>query len=533
MTATDPDPDLAEARRLAAIAGPRPEELPSPREPRRVADVLLVRQFRQEGHPTLRRWRGTYWTWHGSRWVETEDQAMRKVVYDFTENATYIDTKGKAQPWAPTTRKVTDVLDAAAAASHLDATVHAPAWLRRPTGAHPARELVACENGLLHVGTRDLGDHDPRLLNLTSVPFAFDAHAPAPRRWLDFLTELWPDDPDSIAALQEYAGYIISGRTDLQKILLMVGPTRAGKGVIARVLKNLVGDGNYAGPTLASLGTNFGLSPLIGKPLAIISDARLGGASTAQVVERLLSVSGEDTLDIDRKYREPWTGTLPTRFLIISNELPRFGDASGAIANRFVVLVLRHSVLGRENPNLTNELLPELPGILNWALDGLARIQAAGRFSEPAASRDSILALQDLVSPVAAFVRDRCKPEPGAETLVKHVYDEWKVWAEDNGHRATTAQTFGRDLRAAVPGLRITRPRTDDDRRDRWYQGLALVQTNNGPDRGPLRTTTPDAPLVHDGPQSNPLLTHTGTCVACGEPCPAWMTCHPTCPVPS
>ena len=60
-----------------------------------------------------------------------------------------------------------------------------------------------------------------------------------------------------------------------------------------------------------------------------------------QVVERLLSISGEDTLTIDRKYRDPWTGQLPTRFLVISNELPRFGDASGAIATRFVMLTLR------------------------------------------------------------------------------------------------------------------------------------------------------------------------------------------------
>lgn len=43
------------------------------------------------------------------------------------------------------------------------------------------------------------------------------------------------------------------------------------------MLSALVGAGNVAGPTLASLGTNFGLSPLLGKPLAVVSDARLGG----------------------------------------------------------------------------------------------------------------------------------------------------------------------------------------------------------------------------------------------------------------
>lgn len=462
--------------------------LPSPREPQRAAHALLEDRHRTDGHLTVLRWRGSYWAWVGTRWTEIEDQAMRKAVYDFTQEAVYIDSKGDEQPWAPTTRKVTDVLDALAAATHLPATVHAPAWLSRPDGAPPARELVACQNGLLHVGTRGLAAHDPRLLNLSAVPFAYDADAPQPARWFTFLGQLWPDDPESISALQEFLGYIISGRTDLQKILLMVGPTRAGKGVIARVVKHLVGEGNYAGPTLASLGTNFGLSPLIGTPLGIISDARLGGANTSQVVERLLSISGEDTLDIDRKYRDPWTGTLPTRFVIVSNELPRFGDASGAIAGRFVVLALRNSFLGREDPALTSSLIPELPGILNWALDGLARLQERGHFSEPSTSRDATLALQDLVSPVAAFVRDCCTAEPGADAPVKEVYGEWVRWAETNGHRSTSAQTFGRDLRAVVPGLQVVQPR-DGERRTRWYQGLRLG-TDNGEDRVPPRATS-------------------------------------------
>ena len=77
------------------------------------------------------------------------------------------------------------------------------------------------------------------------------------------------------------------------------------------MLEALVGHGNHAGPTFASLATNFGLSPLVGKPLAVISDARLGGANAHQVVERLLTISGEDLLTVDRKYREPWTGQLP------------------------------------------------------------------------------------------------------------------------------------------------------------------------------------------------------------------------------
>ena len=65
---------------------------------------------------------------------------------------------------------------------------------------------------------------------------------------------------------------------------------------------------NYAGPTLASLGTNFGLQGLLGKTVAVISDARLSHRTdTAIVVERLLAISGEDAVAIDRKFKEPIT----------------------------------------------------------------------------------------------------------------------------------------------------------------------------------------------------------------------------------
>jgi putative DNA primase/helicase len=255
---------------------------------------------------------------------------------------------------------------------------------------------------------------------------------------------------------------------------LLIGPTRSGKGTIARVLADLLGKGNVAGPTLASLGTNFGLAPLIGKPLAVVSDARLAGSNVHQVVERLLSISGEDRLTIDRKYREPWSGKLPARFVILSNELPRFGDASGAIANRFVVLAMHESFLGRENTSLIQELTAELPGILLWALDGLDRLTRQGRFTEPKSSADSIVALQDLVSPVAAYVRDNCDVGVGHEILIDYLFADWSTWCEGNGHKRGSVQTFGRDLRAVIPHLRVARPRVGDAKRERRFQGVQL-----------------------------------------------------------
>ena len=116
--------------------------------------------------------------------------------------------------------------------------------------------------------------------------------------------------------------------TGQQKILMIVGPKRSGKGTIARVLGRSVGMANVCAPTFSSLGERFGLQPLLGKTLGIVSDARLSGRTDAAVVvERLLSVSGEDAQTIDRKNLSPVTSRLTARFMILTNELPRLNNA--------------------------------------------------------------------------------------------------------------------------------------------------------------------------------------------------------------
>ncbi|HYL40179.1 MAG TPA: phage/plasmid primase, P4 family, partial [Candidatus Binatus sp.] len=378
--------------------------LPAPSDPIAVARTLVAALFTFGGLLSLRHWRGGWWLWLGSHWAEVEERRLRRDAYLYTENAAYINRAGAWQPWAPTSSKISGVLDATAAVAHLDAGVDQPAWIG--DGGPP---VVATANGLLDMGRRVLLPHTPEYFNQTAVPCGYDPAAPVPSGWLAFLSKLWPDDPDSIAVLQEWFGYVIGGRSDQHKILLLVGPTRGGKGVITRILGRLVGSRNVAGPTMASLGTPFGLAPLVGRVLAVISDARLDASRDASViVERLLAISGEDTITVDIKYHEQWTGKLPTRFVVVSNELPRLGDASGTIANRFVALLLHESWLGREDHGLESALAEELPGILNWALEGLDRLAAQGRFTRPASTDEAIIAIQDLASPVAAFVREQC-----------------------------------------------------------------------------------------------------------------------------
>lgn len=342
-------------------------------------------------------------------------------------------------------------------------------------------ELVACRNGLLHLPTATVHPHTDELFSLNAVGYDYAPDAPAPAEWESFLAEIFEGDTSAIGTLQELFGYFLLPDTRQQKIGLMVGPKRSGKGTIGRVLTAMLGRANVCGPTLGSLCTNFGLWPLLDKPLAIISDARLSGrADQAVVVERLLSISGEDTITVDRKHLAPWTGKLPTRFLILTNELPRLSDASGALAGRFIVLCLTRSWYGREDMSLTDRLLGELPGVFNWSIEGWRRLRERGHFVQPESSLEAMSQLEDLGSPITAFLRERCLVGPGESVEVHELFAEWQRYCQESGRiNAGTIQSFGRDLRAAVPGLRVSQPRLAGGR-TRLYEGVGLMPAESG-----------------------------------------------------
>lgn len=476
------DHDTEAESGLVPLGTPDPETGRVVLSPRRTLPTAeaFVREFHQhtDGR-TLVNYAGMFMAWRGNRWAEIEGESLTSTLQPWLHRALrYVTDRRTGQPalapFESNPSTIRAALDSIRACVHLPATHTPPCWLDNRPNAPEPRNLLPFPTGALDLATGKVLPPTPALFTTAALDFDYVPNPPAPARWLSFLSQLWGDDTESLALLQEFMGYCLIGDTSQQKALLIVGPKRSGKGTIGRVLTRLVGAGNVCGPTTSSLAGPFGLQPLIGKSLAIVSDARFTGDSVGVVVERLLCISGEDSLTVDRKFMGSITMKLPTRLIFLSNELPRLHDSSGALAGRFMILRLTRSFYGHEDTTLTSKLSEELPGILTWAIEGLKRLRARGRFTQPASVAAAVQEMEDLSSPVGAFVRDCCEVGAGKRAWTDDMFAAWRRWCEADGRNTTTSrQTFGRDLSAAVPGVVCRRHR----QQGRFYDGICLAGT--------------------------------------------------------
>lgn len=437
------------------------------------AEQFVQQHHSHEDGRTLHAHAGSFWKWRCNRYALLDDAALRHQLQPWLHAAAFYDPRddNRLKPYPANNRAIGDALAAVRDLVHLDSEMQTPAWLGEGEPPAPLLDLISCRSAILNVPTRALLPATPRLFCTAAIDFDPDPEAPVPQHWIKFLGDLFGDDVDALELLQDWFGYSLTTDTGQQKALLLVGPRRSGKGTILRVLRELIGPANVVAPTVSSLAEQFGLQPLIGKSLAMISDARFAGEGVATVVERLLTITGEDAVSVNRKHRDAVTLTLPTRFTVATNELPRLPDSAAALAGRFVTIMLRQSFFGREDHGLTRRLLGELPSILNWSLDGLDRLRRRGRFQEPRSSREAQQDIEDLSSPVGAFLRERCIVEPGRRALCDALFAAWRGWCEADGRTGVgTKQTFGRNLAAAAPG--VTRRRGTGDMP--FYEGVDL-----------------------------------------------------------
>ncbi|HZZ27973.1 MAG TPA: phage/plasmid primase, P4 family [Pirellulales bacterium] len=461
-------------------------------DPHRLADSYL-RRHAINGLPTFRRLNDTSYSWSNGMWEETDQKRISPLLTESIKSDFDACAEKFGKPPRAVKRSlVGDTYNAleSIARIHVDPHLAPPFWLTHHDW--PATDCLPCNNLLIHLPGLLTGNVEysipisSALFNNHKLPIHFDSGAPEPKRWLRFLSEVW-DDSDCHALLQEWFGYCLTRDTLLQKFLMLLGIGRSGKGTITRILSALVGH-SMAGPSLKSLGTRFGLDPLWGKSLALVPDAKFpkDKDDVQEIVSVLKAVTGEDAVLIDGKNIRQFTGRLPIKIVISSNDtrlaLP---DDSGALYDRALCLRFTRQFKGKDaDPKLGQQLEAELPGILNWAIDGLRRLRInQGQFTEPKSSRELKAVLRHAAAPVSEFIEEHCNLSDRAAIPCQALYEIYRQQCEAEELEAVNARQFGKALANGFPmverkrsadGFTVCSKFSTDAQRPWYYLGLTL-----------------------------------------------------------
>jgi P4 family phage/plasmid primase-like protien len=289
---------------------------------------------------------------------------------------------------------------------------------------------VVLANGMLALSGREFGPWRSDVYCRTKVDTMYDPDAKCPifLKFLDSLFLNLPEDERAkvISAIQEFFGSALCVpmlHREERKGLLAIGPSRSGKTQLSLIFRKLVG-ARIASPSIADISTAFGLSPLLGADAWVRDDAVSEGDKVDPARLKVL-ITGE-SVEINRKGLPQVTTSLQIPIFITTNVLPKARDTTDALYNRFLVLDMKCVVAEEdtikarvalgvpENRNVADFIAEtEMPGILNWALDGLERLRARGRFDLPRAIKAAIESFKQGNNPVAEWAAIALEAAPG------------------------------------------------------------------------------------------------------------------------
>ncbi len=367
-----------------------------------LSDETLARAFASAASERLMYVSGGQWFFyqHAGIWLRQNFEHAERMAFD------WMDERQKAgDRIALSARKINNVL--ALAKNRLGP--------RRVDELDVNANLIGLRNLVFDLATNTTRPHDPKNLLTQVRPYDYDPEAICDR-WLQFLDETLVEE-DGVTPcvewhmlLQEFAGYLLVPTSRAQTSMFWLGGGANGKGVAQKVLERLVGENYVAAILIAKLDDPYHLAHLHGKLFATISE--IDRRALREKGQMLKAIIGGDRVSGRRPHENVFDYTPAVRVLLTCNEMPRTDDTTEGYFRRIIPMLWRvHFADGLQDPLLAETLRTEAPGIFNWALVGLRRLEARGwRFELPEASKRLLQQYRDEEDNFRRFVAELCEP---------------------------------------------------------------------------------------------------------------------------
>lgn len=306
------------------------------------------------------------------------------------------------------------------------------------------RFLVCLQNGVYDLQTGQLLEHSPDYHFTIKRDFEYDPEADCPLFKSVLYDILRPASREDVAETQEKADFILRWMcyTQIatycyQKILVMLGEGRNGKGTLIHVWQRMLGNGNYAAIDLTTLAeSRFMAIHLMDKLANFSGDLR---TTDQTAVDQLKALSGEDETTADIKYRDPAKFRNIARLIAAANNVPRLTEINTAIRDRFQYIAFERKFIGADqDTGLEEKLMKELPGIFNLVVAYFPSIfQPDGSINIPYPACCEVFAKRSVMpeqSNVIEFACEAFEKVEGSHEGFAPAYQVYGRWTKYSGY---------------------------------------------------------------------------------------------------
>lgn len=424
-----------------------------------LAPVTLAAQFLEaykmysNDKNRLVAWRSDFYQYTGTHYKKLNRSDLENDVLKFLQMHPIVRYKAK-----PSLAR--DVFANVEAKVNAKSDRSIPFWISFPE--LPIDDVITLKNGVIDLAdVKNLSDikllpHCSDLLQTTCLDFEFNPEAQC-SEWLKFLDKMVPNK-DTQKSLQCWLGYNLVFDTTFQKFAIFFGEGANGKTVLCTVLKALLGSQNVSAVNLEAFDPKrtFNIAMTSGKLANVVEE--LNVSSKAEEGELKKFVSG-GLMTVERKGQDPFEMTPSARLTFATNVLPRFADSSQGLWRRLLLFPFKVQILDPKDQDRKFVDIQywkssgELPGIFNWALEGLLRLRVNKAFTVSNEMREAVGSFEKESNPTREFLLDSCDAVNGAELSTTELYEKYKAYMLCCGHQPLAMNLFTNEVKLAFPNV--------------------------------------------------------------------------------
>lgn len=304
-------------------------------------------------------------------------------------------------------------------------------------------------NGTLDLATGTLRESMADDMNTMCAGVAYDTGATCPG-WVKHVNFVTGGDQDLARYLQRAIGYTLTGKTKEQKLFFLHGNGDNGKNVFMDVIAAMLGDYATAADENFLSGGNehpTQLASLQGKRL-IYADETDEGRKIRE--SRIKHLTGSKTVKARYMRQNYFEFTPRFKIFIMGNHKPSITGNDDGIWRRIELVPFTQKIAEEDKVQDFDQILiqDELPGILNWAIEGLKMWNTTGLSQSRVVKKATAIYREDEDDEAQFFLDKviRCAEKDGGVMVFGELFQEYRMWCAMTGGEMRSKKGFAQEL---------------------------------------------------------------------------------------